>query len=177
MPTRTTPTATLAKDFSDVGAQPTPWPDAVEALKRAEVFWVTTVRPNGHPHQTPLIAVWQDDALYFCTGPEERKAKNIAKNPHVLLTTGDNAYTHGLDLVIEGEARRITDDAHLRRLADAWLAKYGPDWKWEVRDGAFHQGSQTERIVFEVAPRRALGFKKGTPFGQTTWRFDDHDRR
>src|SRR5678816_1205494 len=134
MALKPTPTATIDRDFSDPTAEATPWQEAVEALQHAEVFSVTTVRPNGRPHQTPLLAVWLGDALYFCTGPRERKAKNIAANPHVLLSTGDSAYSRGLDLVIEGDARRITDEAHLQRLADAWLAKYGPDWKFDVRD-------------------------------------------
>ncbi len=29
----------------------------------------STVRPDGRPHVTPLLAVWADDALHFCTGP------------------------------------------------------------------------------------------------------------
>jgi hypothetical protein len=33
----------------------------------AEVHWLSTVRPDGRPHVAPLIAVWVDDALVFCT--------------------------------------------------------------------------------------------------------------
>jgi nitroimidazol reductase NimA-like FMN-containing flavoprotein (pyridoxamine 5'-phosphate oxidase superfamily) len=156
-------------DFSDQTATPTPWQDAIDAFNHAEVFWVTSVREDGRPHQTPLLAVWLDHALYFCTGPGEQKAKNIARNAHVLLTTGSNALSHGLDVVVEGDALRVTDEEHLLRLADAWFAKYGPEWKFEVRDSAFHQ--EGEAWVFEVTPLKAFGFHKGTPFGQTTWRF------
>jgi general stress protein 26 len=167
----TIPTATKVDfDFSDQAATPTPWQDAIEAFNHAEVFWVTTVREGGHPHQTPLLAVWLDDALYFCTGPIEQKAKNIARNPHVLLTTGSNSLTQGLDIVVEGDAKRVTDEALLQRLADAWFAKYGPDWKFEVRNGAFQQ--EGEAWVFEVAPHKAFGFHKTAPSSQTTWRFD-----
>jgi len=170
MATSTAPTTTIDPRFGDEGARPTPWAEAVEALKRAEVFFVTTVRPDGRPHQTPLIAVWLDDAMYFCTGEDERKARNIAGNPHVLLSTGSQKWDQGLDIVVEGEARRVKDEALLRRLADAWLAKYGPAWKFEVRDHGFVSSDHGAPYVFEVAPRKALGFKKG-PFSQTTWRF------
>ena len=71
----------------------------------AQLFWVTTVRPDGRPHSTPLVAVWLDDALHFCTGPTEQKAHNLVANPHVLLTTGDNGWKGGLDVVVEGPAR------------------------------------------------------------------------
>jgi hypothetical protein len=48
----------------------------------------STVRPDGRPHVTPLIAVWHAGALWFATGPEERKARNLAENPSCVLTPG-----------------------------------------------------------------------------------------
>jgi general stress protein 26 len=170
MATQASPKTTIDSNFGDEGQKPTPWSEAVEALNRTEAYHVTTVRPDGRPHQTPLIAVWLDDAIYFCTGTEEQKAKNIARNPHVLLSTGSLKWDQGFDIVVEGEARRVTDAALLQRLADAWLAKYGPAWKFEVRDHAFVGAGHGRPWVFEVAPRKALGFKKG-PFSQTTWKF------
>jgi general stress protein 26 len=168
--THTSPKTTIDSNFGDEGQKPTPWPEAVEALKRAEGYLVTTVRPDGRPHQTPLIAVWLDGAIYFCTGPEEQKAKNIASNPQVLLSAGSQKWDQGFDIVVEGEARRVTDEALLQRLADAWLAKYGPQWEWEVRDHGFVGADHGRPWVFEVAPRKVIGFKKG-PFSQTTWKF------
>jgi hypothetical protein len=35
----------------------------------------------------------------------------------VVLTTGCNRWGHGLDIVVEGEAVRVTDDAVLSRSA------------------------------------------------------------
>ena len=37
--------------------------------------WLTTVRADGRPHVTPLVAVWLDDAIHFSTGPEEQKVE------------------------------------------------------------------------------------------------------
>ena len=125
----------------------------------------TTTPARGRPHVTPLIAVWLDDALYFCTGPGEQKTRNLAGNPHCSLITGSNAYGEGLDLVIEGEAVRVTDDAKLARIADAYRAKYGSDWSFDVRDNAFSSGGNIAN-VFEVAPVTGHGFGKGT-FSQT----------
>lgn len=96
------PVAELHPQFSSPDATPTPWTEALKHLEQAEVFWLSTVRPDGRPHVTPLLAVWQDDALYFCTGEYERKAKNLAHNMHCILTTGCNALNEeGLDLVSE----------------------------------------------------------------------------
>jgi pyridoxine/pyridoxamine 5'-phosphate oxidase len=164
------PVAELDPRFSSGDASPAPWADARQRLEQAEVFWLSTVRPDGRPHVTPLIAVWLDGALHFCTGPDERKARNLAANAHCVVTTGCNALAEGLDLVIEGDAVRVSDETRLRRLAERYEAKYGSDWHFEVRDGAF-SGDGGEALVFEVSPRTVFGFHKGEPFGQTRWRF------
>src|ERR1700684_2390966 len=105
----TTPRTELDTRFSDPAAQPTSWEDTLEAIKKAEIFWISTVRADGRAHVTPLVAVWLDDALHFSTGPEEQKARNLASNPRVALTTGANDWQSGLDGVVEGEAVRVTD--------------------------------------------------------------------
>src|SRR5256885_17170795 len=103
------PATKLHADYSDPNAIAAPWADAIAQLEKAEIFWLSTVRPDGRPHVTPLIAVWLDGALHFCTGANERKAKNFAQNAHVTLTTGRNTmHEDSLDLVIEGDAVRVT---------------------------------------------------------------------
>jgi nitroimidazol reductase NimA-like FMN-containing flavoprotein (pyridoxamine 5'-phosphate oxidase superfamily) len=177
------PETTLDWDYSDRDATATSWTEARDRLGTAGVYWLTTVRPDGRPHVTPLLAVWLDTpagggALYFCTGPEERKARNLAHNPQVVLTTGTNDVHNGMDLVVEGEAVAVQDEALLRRAADAWVAKYGEYWRFGVGDGAFlHPQGDGRVLVFRVSPRVAFGFGKGEAFGaggysQTRWRFE-----
>lgn len=81
------PVAQLDERFSDPDAQPTPWGRVKTALEAAQLSWITTVRTDGRPHVTPLVAVWVDETLHFCTGPEEQKARNLASNPAVVVTT------------------------------------------------------------------------------------------
>ena len=164
------PTGEVDPRFSGEGAPPVSWDVAREQLETAEVYWLTTVRRDGRPHVTPLIAVWNDGALHFCTGPDEQKARNLEANTHCAVTTGCNAIGEGLDLVVEGDAVRVTDDARLQRLADAGEAKYGDDWHFDVRDGAFHHEAGSA-LVFEIAATVAFGFNKGESFSQTRWRF------
>jgi hypothetical protein len=110
------PVDELDARYSSEGVDPIAWARARGQLEAAEVYWLSTVRPDGRPHVTPVLAVWLDRAMYFTTGPEERKARNLAGNPHCVLTTGSNALNEGLDLVVEGAAVRVTDDAVLRQL-------------------------------------------------------------
>lgn len=158
--------------FSEPDSTPMPWPAGLERLRAADTYFLSTVRPDARPHVTPLIAVWHADALWFATGPEERKARNLAANRSCVLTTGCSDLADGaLDIVIEGRAEQVTDDDELEPVATAFAAKYptGP-WDFVVRDGAFSDRDAGGRvIVFRVRPLRGLGFRKGDHFSQTTW--------
>jgi hypothetical protein len=125
--------------FSNPDATPTPWAAGLEQVVAADTFWVSTVRPDGRPHVTPLIAVWHDGAMWFTTGPDERKARNLAENRSCILTTGRSDLVEGgLDVVLEGAAERVTNDGELEPVAEAFAAKYGTEvWHFVVRDGAF----------------------------------------
>jgi nitroimidazol reductase NimA-like FMN-containing flavoprotein (pyridoxamine 5'-phosphate oxidase superfamily) len=163
------PVTELDPRFSDPDAVATSWEDVRRTLDGAELFWLSTVRADGRPHVTPLPAVWQDGVLHFCTGAAEQKGVNLAGDGRCVLTTGNNQWKSGLDVVVEGTARRITDEARLRQLAAAWESKYGGDWRFEVANGAFQHGAG-EALVFEVAPVKVLAFAKGA-FAQTRYRF------
>jgi len=164
----TEPVPELDPRFSEPDANPTSWADARRALETAELSWISTVRPDGRPHVTPLPAVWLEDRLYFATGAAEQKAHNLAANPHVVLTTGCNTWDRGLDVMVEGDAERVTDPALLERLAAAWTQKWDGRWRYRVADGAFHHDVGTA-LVFSVAPTKVLAFGKGT-FTHTRYR-------
>lgn len=165
----TTPRTELDTRFSEPGAEVTSWEDTLEAINQAGIFWISTVRRDGRPHVTPLVAVWLDDALHFCTGPEEQKARNLAGNPRVALTTGTSDWQSGLDVVVEGEAVRVTDAQQLERLALAWAQKWDGQWQYEVSEEGFRHDVGTA-FVFAVRPAKVLAFTKGG-FGQTRHRF------
>lgn len=163
-----TPVGALDERYSSPGAAPTPWSVVCDVLERAEIYWISTVRPDARPHVTPLIALWLDNAIHFTTGAEERKALNLAANPACIMTTGCNALNEGLDIVVEGKASRNQDDATLQRLADLYQTKYG--WTFTVQDGTLTDGSHPA-LVFTVAPSTIFAFNKGEPFAQTRWQF------
>jgi general stress protein 26 len=163
------PTAVIDKRFSDPAAEATPWSEAERVLTEAELYWITTVRRDGRPHVTPLVGVADGDVVHFTTGLEEQKARNLEHNQHVALTTGNNTWDRGLDVVVEGSAVRVTDQETLQRIADAYVAKYGSAWQFEVGDGVFRHGSESEAGVFRIEPEKVIAFAK-EPHGQTTYR-------
>jgi Pyridoxamine 5'-phosphate oxidase len=165
------PVTTLGA-FGSPGAVATSWASARAGLANAPVYWLTTVRPDGRPHVTPLIGIWLDGAFYFCTGAEERKAKNLAGNPFCAVTTGSNGLD-GVDLVVEGSATQVIDETALGRVAGTFESKYGPrftepDGTWFGLGAALRSG---EVPAFRVTPSTAFSFGKGEQFSQTRYRF------
>jgi PPOX class probable F420-dependent enzyme len=154
---------------------PTPWAEAQRRLAEGQWFWLATVRPDGRPHVVPVLAVWLDEgssgALYFVANGASRKARNLARDPRCVLTVA----TEDAHLVVEGQATRISDDATLRRIAEAYATKY--DWRVTVREGAFdaEYGAPTAGAppyeVYRATPQTAFGFGTDETFSPTRWRF------
>ena len=80
-----------------------PWEWAVERLTSATHVWIATTRPDGRPHAAPVWAVWIDGAIVFESGPNSRRARNIAVNPAVVahVESGDDI------VIVEGLAEAI----------------------------------------------------------------------
>jgi len=163
------PNTELDKRFSDSGATATPWEHTRQVLENAELAWICTVRADGRPHVTPIVAVWLDEAIYFSTGAAEQKYRNLGGNPHVTIMTGCASWDSGLDVAVEGVAVHVTDDDLLSRLAVAWTAKWDGRWQFAAHDGAFHQAGGAA-LVYSVAPVKILAFAKGN-FSHTRHRF------
>lgn len=91
--------------------------------------WLSTVRPDGRPHATAVRALWVDGRFYFTNGPRTRKSRNLAENRSCVLSVS----LDDIDLVVEGTATRVTDDATLHRIAERYAAQ---GWPARVSDGA-----------------------------------------
>jgi general stress protein 26 len=166
----TEPVGQLDERFSDPAATATPWMATREMLEGAQLAWISTVRPDGQPHVTPLVPVWLDETLHFATGSDEQKARNLARNPRVVMLTGCNHWDQGLDVMVEGEAQRVTDRATLDRLRASWATKWNGEWQYRVVDGGFAHGDGPDIeglvLVFAVKAAKILAFGKGD-FSQT----------
>lgn len=158
--------------FSAPDAQATPWAAALEVIGGAEVFWLSTVRPDGRPHVTPLLAAWSLGGMCFTTGDQERKALNLEHNPYCVLTTGANALT-GVDVVIEGVASVVDERSERARAVADFEGKYGthltaPAGTWYRLGEAVLAGDVR---LYRVAPTVGFAFGKLPISSQTryTW--------
>ena len=163
------PTHELDPPYSSPDATATEWARTESVLTDAAIYWLSTVRADGRPHVTPMIAVWTGGAVHFCTGPDEQKAKNLRANSNVVVTTGSNVWS-GLDVVVEGQAVQLTDNVALSELAAALEAKYGEEWHFDVADGAFRHEAGIAH-VYAVAPAKVYAYDRDEPGGATRYRF------
>jgi hypothetical protein len=133
-------------------------------------FFLATVRPDGRPHSAGLGAVWVDDALYFVSGPGTLKSRTLAANPacsfSVRLT--------GLDLVLDGEAQRVTDGSTLERLAAVYRTG---GWPATVEGDAFTgpysapSAGPPPWYLYRLTLHTAVGVAGAEPHGATRWDF------
>jgi nitroimidazol reductase NimA-like FMN-containing flavoprotein (pyridoxamine 5'-phosphate oxidase superfamily) len=165
-----TPVTSLDTRYSSPKASAITWSQTVEEIEAAELFWLATVRSDGRPHVTPLVAVWARDELHFTTGPAEQKTLNLRTNAHVALTTGRNEWNDGVDVVVEGVAQRQSDLAVMEDVATVFQTKWDGRWAYEPRDGGFFHPDDFEVELYSVLPTKVLAFAKGT-FGHTVHNF------
>lgn len=137
-----------------------PFSHAEERLLKSRNYWICTARPDGRPHSIPVWGFWIDGALYFGTGRDSRKARNLAHNAAVSihLDSGDDV------VILEGTAVEVdlTDKSQLKKLDAASHAKY----KMPMVVGP-------ENVLYSVRPRVVLAWtEKDFPNNATRWQFD-----
>jgi hypothetical protein len=143
-----------------------PWSWVEEALTRSRNYWIVTAGGSGWPHAAPVWGVWSDGALYFSTGRDSRKARNLSTNPRLVvhLESGDDA------VILRGRAREADDRAALVRADALYAAKYpNPDG-----DG-FHLPTEPggPDPVFVLRPSVALAWREHDfPTSATRFSFD-----
>jgi hypothetical protein len=169
--TMSSPQTTLGP-FSAPGARPTPWEETEWALRRIQKFQLCTVRPDGRPHVTPLLAIWSDGAMWFTTGENEQKARNLGANPHCALATGTDTLT-GTDHVVEGTASLVTDQLTREAAATAFEDAYG--WQLTRADGTWYRLGDAIRAgtvqLYRVRPDKGFAFGTGSASAQTRYRW------
>ncbi|MBA2633686.1 MAG: pyridoxamine 5'-phosphate oxidase family protein [Chloroflexi bacterium] len=157
---------------TDAGnTQPLEWQAAVAKFEEGGWFWLATVRPNGRPHAMPCFAAWSGSSFFVASKGSARKSRNLDANGSCVLTkdVGD------IHIIVEGLASRVTDEATLRRAAEAMMRIY----EWPTRPvgdelddyGAPTSGGPPYRI-YEIRPTRGFGLPTdGETFAPTRWRF------
>jgi hypothetical protein len=82
--------------FSSANASATAWKRGRQELPDAELYWLSTVRPDGRPHVTPLLGLWLDARC--ASAPARTSARQrISSRSGCVLTPGRNWVWDGGD--------------------------------------------------------------------------------
>lgn len=155
------------------GAPALKWEQADEALTTGPpggTFFLGTISPEGRPHSAGVGATWLDGDLFFVSGPGTRKSRNLAANPSCTISVS----LPGIDLVLEGEAVRITDPEALERLASHYRAG---GWPAEVEGDAFTapfsapSAGPPPWYLYTLNLHTVFALGGAEPPGATRWRF------
>ena len=167
---------TETTNLSIYGTETMPWSRPRDLLaehspKPETPFFLGTCRPDGRPHAAGVGALWFDGDLYFMSGPATRKARDLTANPACTISVS----LAGIDLVLEGEAARVTDRPTLERVADLYRAG---GWPAEVAGDALTAPYSAPSAgpppwqLYRFTFHTAVGVATAEPYGATRWRFD-----
>jgi len=145
-----------------------PAPDALNS----RTTWLATVNEDGRPHVTAVGALWLDGAFWFQTGSATRKGRNVTRDPRCSIAVS----ILDADVVIEGEASRVTEASEVARIAKAWA-----DGGWPVEPDESGSGITAPFNapslgpppwgVYRIEPRSAIVTLAKDPGGLTRFRF------
>ncbi|MPZ99713.1 MAG: pyridoxamine 5'-phosphate oxidase family protein [Dehalococcoidia bacterium] len=145
--------------------------DTLAAPSPSDRFFLGTTRPDGQPHAAGVGALWSDGDFYVVSGPDTLKSRNLAANPACTIS----AAVQGIDLVLEGEATRVTDGPALEHVAALYRAS---GWPAEVEGDAFTapysapSAGPPPWYLYRFTFHTAFGVATEEPHGGTRWRFD-----
>jgi PPOX class probable F420-dependent enzyme len=124
---------------------------AAEFILWARVCRVATVSADGVPHAVPVCHVLAGQKLYFGSGDDGTKVRNIKANPRITVTV-DEYSDHWAGLkgaMIQGRARLIERGPEFTRARDRLYEKY-PQYPKEAALAT------SDSVIIEVTPTRVF---------------------
>jgi hypothetical protein len=155
------------------GAPALDWDRVVEALAAGPAggtSFLSTVGPDGRPHAAGIGALWHDGDLYFVSGPDTRKSRNLAANPACTIAVK----VAGLDVTLRGTAALVTDTATLEQIAKIYR---DGGWPAEVAGDALTapfsapSAGPPPWYLYRLTLHAAVGVATAEPHGATRWDF------
>jgi PPOX class probable F420-dependent enzyme len=122
-------------------------------LARERVCRVATTGEGGTPHVVPVCHVLAGGKVYFGTGNDSQKARNLKANPHVAvlvdLYSEDWRFLKGV--VVQGTARLIQRGPEFRKIRTLLYEKY-PQYPDEAAL------EESDDVIVEMTPARVASW-------------------
>ena len=122
-----------------------------EFIRWARVCRVATVSAEGVPHLVPVCHVLAREKLYFGSGKDATKIRNLKANPRITVTV-DEYSDHWAGLkgaMLQGRARFIERGPAFTRIRDLLYEKY-PQFPKEAALAT------SDSVIVEVTPSRVF---------------------
>jgi hypothetical protein len=144
-----------------VGSETMPWDVVRERLANPEqprTYWLATTRPDGSPHLMPVIGFWIDDAMHVLAGEGTQKGRNLAADDRCVIATSSTTLP-SIDLIIEGRAAPITDEATVRHVVKVLG---GNNWPLEPKGHEVYgphgpTAGPPPYVIYRIVPTRVFG--------------------
>src|SRR5690349_15782893 len=131
-------------------------------LRQKLVARLTSIRPDGYPHTTPLWYVWDGKLLWFILGAGERPRqhiRNLRRHPKLCVIIDRDARPEqgGLfdaqGVVIRGTVKLSTDETLQEEMSRRLLRRYFGDDGDQYVDAVLQDGKPGKnRVVAQVKP-------------------------
>ncbi len=124
-----------------------------ELIQWERVCRVATAGRRGMPHLVPVCHVLHGGKIYFASGDDGRKVKNLRENPRTTVTVDcySDAWANLKGVMVQGRARLIERGPRFRKIRALLYTKY-PQYP---REAAI---AESDSVVIEVAPVRVFSW-------------------
>ncbi len=134
--------------------------------------WLATINGDGSPHVTAVGALWFDGTFWFETGETTLKGRNLARDPRCTLSLATTEF----DLVVSGDAAKVTDPALVSTMAARWNEA---GWPARVDESGVALTAEYSApsagappwTIYRITAHDATAVATVDPGGATRWRF------
>ncbi len=128
--------------------------NVAQLIERERVCRVATVNVSSMPHLVPVCAVVAEGRIYFGSGDDARKVKNLEKNPRVAVTVDlySDDWAHIKGVMVQGTATLIARGPRFRKIRGLLYRKY-PQYPTEAAI------EESDSVIVEVTPTAVFSWE------------------
>lgn len=106
IPESSIPDNIMAYELPKAGDTLLTWDFVVQHMATARNYWISTTSADLSPHAVPVWGIWHENRVYIEGSPKTKWARNLAKNPSILVHTPDAEKV----VIIHGRLQILEDD-------------------------------------------------------------------
>jgi len=124
-----------------------------QLIEWERVCRVATVSKAGMPHLVPVCHIVDDGRIYFASGDDGRKVRNLRDNPQLAITVDlySDSWASIKGVMVQGRATLIEKGPRFRKIRALLYEKY-PQYPGRA------PLDESDSIIIEVTPSRVFSW-------------------